>query len=80
MDRTRIWAAATRPLQDACLATGLGLVPDPGGAAFTGPRCQFRSGCDRTLAIIHYPVRLQRQPERFDLEYTAADGTRQRPS
>ena len=74
------WAAATKALEDACAATGLDLVPDPGGAAFYGPKVsvQVKDAIGRTwqMSTIQYDFN---QPERFDLEYTAADGTRQRP-
>ena len=74
------WAAATQALQDACDASGLEVVPDPGGAAFYGPKVsvQVKDAIGRTwqMSTIQYDFN---QPERFDLEYTAADGTRQRP-
>ena len=74
------WAAATKALEDACAATGLDLVPDPGGAAFYGPKVsvQVKDAIGRTwqMSTIQYDFN---QPDRFDLEYTAADGTRQRP-
>ena len=74
------WAAATRALQDACDASGLEVVPDPGGAAFYGPKVsvQVKDAIGRTwqMSTIQYDFN---QPERFDLEYTAADGTHQRP-
>ena len=74
------WAAATKALEDACAATGLDLVPDPGGAAFYGPKVsvQVKDAIGRTwqMSTIQYDFN---QPERFDLEYTAADGSRQRP-
>ncbi|MBE6481847.1 MAG: threonine--tRNA ligase [Actinomyces ruminicola] len=74
------WEAATRTLQEVCDSTGLQLVPDPGGAAFYGPKVsvQVKDAIGRTwqMSTIQYDFN---QPERFDLEYTAADGTRQRP-
>ena len=74
------WAAATQALQDACDASGLEVVPDPGGAAFYGPKVsvQVKDAIGRTwqMSTIQYDFN---QPERFDLEYTAADGTHQRP-
>ena len=74
------WAAATAALQEACDASGLQVVPDPGGAAFYGPKVsvQVKDAIGRTwqMSTIQYDFN---QPERFDLEYTAADGTRQRP-
>ena len=74
------WAAATQALQDACDASGLEVVPDPGGAAFYGPKVsvQVKDAIGRTwqMSTIQYDFN---QPERFDLEYTAADGSRRRP-
>lgn len=63
-----------------CRSTGLQLVPDPGGAAFYGPKVsvQVKDAIGRTwqMSTIQYDFN---QPERFDLEYAAADGTHQRP-
>ena len=74
------WAAATAALQEACDASGLEVVPDPGGAAFYGPKVsvQVKDAIGRTwqMSTIQYDFN---QPERFDLEYTAADGTHRRP-
>ena len=74
------WAAATAALQGACDASGLQVVPDPGGAAFYGPKVsvQVKDAIGRTwqMSTIQYDFN---QPERFDLEYTAADGTHRRP-
>ena len=74
------WEVATRTLEEVCTSTGLDLVPDPGGAAFYGPKVsvQARDAIGRTwqMSTIQYDFN---QPERFDLEYTAADGTHQRP-
>ena len=74
------WAAATAALQEACDASGLAVVPDPGGAAFYGPKVsvQVKDAIGRTwqMSTIQYDFN---QPERFDLEYTAPDGTHRRP-
>ena len=74
------WTVATRTLEEVCRSTGLDFVPDPGGAAFYGPKVsvQVRDAIGRTwqMSTIQYDFN---QPERFDLEYTAADGSRQRP-
>ncbi|MDO4900437.1 threonine--tRNA ligase [Actinomyces sp.] len=74
------WESATRTLEEVCTSTGLELVPDPGGAAFYGPKVsvQVKDAIGRTwqMSTIQYDFN---QPERFDLEYTAADGTRRRP-
>ncbi|MCY0903808.1 threonine--tRNA ligase [Arthrobacter sp. H14-L1] len=74
------WDEATRTLAEVAEASGLDLVPDPGGAAFYGPKIsvQARDAIGRTwqMSTIQLDFNL---PERFELEYQAADGTRQRP-
>ncbi|MGY1642806.1 threonine--tRNA ligase [Geodermatophilus sp. SYSU D00703] len=74
------WAVATRVLEDAAKETGLELVPDPGGAAYYGPKIsvQARDAIGRTwqMSTIQYDFN---QPARFGLEYTTADGSRQQP-
>ena len=71
---------ATTVLERACAATGLDLVPDPGGAAFYGPKVsvQVKDAIGRTwqMSTVQYDFN---QPERFGLEYTASDGTHRRP-
>lgn len=75
-----VWEEATRTLAEVAEASGLELVPDPGGAAFYGPKIsvQARDAIGRTwqMSTIQLDFNL---PERFELEYQAADGTRQRP-
>ncbi|MEU0153068.1 threonine--tRNA ligase [Micromonospora fulviviridis] len=74
------WATATSVLEQCALETGLDLVPDPGGAAFYGPKIsvQAKDAIGRTwqLSTIQYDFN---QPKGFGLEYQAADGTRQQP-
>ncbi|GAA1079465.1 threonine--tRNA ligase [Nocardiopsis metallicus] len=74
------WQEATDTLRRAAEKQGLELVLDPGGAAFYGPKIsvQAKDAIGRTwqMSTIQVDFNL---PERFDLEYTAADGTRQRP-
>lgn len=74
------WEEATAVLAAVAEKQGLPLVPDPGGAAFYGPKIsvQARDAIGRTwqMSTIQLDFNL---PERFDLEYTAADGSRQRP-
>ncbi|GAB2769102.1 threonine--tRNA ligase [Nocardioides salsibiostraticola] len=76
------WAIATKVLEDVCLETGLELVPDPGGAAYYGPKVsvQARDAIGRTwqMSTIQYDFN-QPSPERFALEYVASDGSRQQP-
>lgn len=75
-----VWAQATEALRVAAEDSGLELVPDPGGAAFYGPKIsvQARDALGRTwqMSTIQVDFNL---PERFELEYTAGDGSRQRP-
>ena len=75
-----IWDEATRTLREVAEDSGLELVPDPAGAAFYGPKIsvQARDAIGRTwqMSTIQLDFNL---PERFDLEYQASDGTRQRP-
>ncbi|MCW2750352.1 MAG: threonine--tRNA ligase, partial [Aeromicrobium sp.] len=74
------WAVATEVLREAAEGTGLELIPDPGGAAFYGPKIsvQARDAIGRTwqLGTIQYDFN---QPAGFGLEYVAADGSRQQP-
>jgi threonyl-tRNA synthetase len=74
------WDAATAALQEAADASGLELVPDPGGAAFYGPKIsvQAKDAIGRTWQMSTIQVDFN-FPERFELEYQAADGSRQRP-
>jgi threonyl-tRNA synthetase len=74
------WERATETLREAAQRQDLELVMDPGGAAFYGPKIsvQARDAIGRTwqMSTIQVDFNL---PERFGLEYTAADGSRQRP-
>ena len=74
------WEQATEELRQAALESGLELVADPGGAAFYGPKIsvQAKDAIGRTwqLSTIQVDYNL---PKRFELEYQAADGTRQQP-
>jgi threonyl-tRNA synthetase len=74
------WASATAELEAAARESGLELVPDPGGAAFYGPKIsvQARDAIGRTWQMSTIQVDFN-QPKRFGLEYQAADGTRQQP-
>ena len=75
-----MWQTTTEALRRVAVASGLELVDDPGGAAFYGPKIsvQARDAIGRTwqLSTVQIDPNL---PERFDLEYTASDGSRQRP-
>ena len=75
-----VWEEATATLAEVATESGLELVADPGGAAFYGPKIsvQARDAIGRTwqMSTVQLDFTL---PERFELEYTAADGSRQRP-
>jgi threonyl-tRNA synthetase len=75
-----IWESATKTLESVANASGLTLVPDPGGAAFYGPKIsvQAKDAIGRTwqMSTIQLDFNL---PERFDLEYVGSDGDRHRP-
>jgi threonyl-tRNA synthetase len=74
------WEAATGTLREVGEESGLDLVPDPGGAAFYGPKIsvQARDAIGRSWQLSTIQLDFN-QPKRFGLEYTAADGTRQEP-
>ncbi|GIH17383.1 threonine--tRNA ligase [Rugosimonospora africana] len=74
------WAEATEALRTAAVDSGLELVPDPGGAAFYGPKIsvQVKDAIGRTWQMSTIQVDFN-QPERFGLEYQSAEGGRQRP-
>jgi threonyl-tRNA synthetase len=75
-----LWEKATSTLSKVATDSGLDLVPDPGGAAFYGPKIsvQARDAIGRTwqMSTIQLDFNL---PERFDIEYTANDGQKRRP-
>jgi threonyl-tRNA synthetase len=74
------WAEATDALRKAATAQKLELVLDEGGAAFYGPKIsvQAKDAIGRTWQMSTIQVDFQ-LPQRFELEYSATDGTRQRP-
>ena len=75
-----IWDRSTEILERVATKSGLELVPDPAGAAFYGPKIsvQARDAIGRTwqMSTVQLDFNL---PERFNLEYTAPDGSKQRP-
>ncbi|MGE0780236.1 threonine--tRNA ligase [Mycolicibacterium sp.] len=75
-----VWEEATETLREVGEASGLELVPDPGGAAFYGPKIsvQVRDALGRSWQMSTIQLDFN-MPDRFELEYTAADGSRQRP-
>ncbi|CAB4773514.1 unannotated protein [freshwater metagenome] len=75
-----IWETATEALVSALDAHGVSYSVKEGDAAFYGPKIDIhvRDAIGRTwqLSTIQCDFNL---PERFDLEYVASDGSRQRP-
>ncbi|MGW4353184.1 threonine--tRNA ligase [Nocardia sp. NPDC004582] len=75
-----LWEEATETLRKVATDSGLELVPDPGGAAFYGPKIsvQAKDALGRTwqMSTIQLDFNL---PERFELEYTGSDGAKHRP-
>ncbi|MCL2315555.1 MAG: threonine--tRNA ligase [Actinomycetia bacterium] len=75
------WATATAILEQVAREEGLELVPDPGGAAYYGPKLsvQAKDAIGRTwqMSTIQYDFNM---PTRFELEYIAPDGSHQRPT
>jgi threonyl-tRNA synthetase len=74
------WAEATAALEQAAASSGLELVPDPGGAAYYGPKIsvQARDAIGRSWQMSTIQVDFN-QPERFELEYQGDDGQRHQP-
>jgi threonyl-tRNA synthetase len=75
-----IWESATNALSTALESHGVEYSVKEGDAAFYGPKIDIhiRDAIGRTwqLSTIQCDFNL---PERFDLEYVATDGSRQRP-
>jgi threonyl-tRNA synthetase len=69
------WEKATAVLEQVAVDSGITLVPDPGGAAYYGPKIsvQAKDAIGRTwqMSTIQYDFN---QPARFGLTYTGPDG------
>ncbi|MGH8859892.1 MAG: aminoacyl--tRNA ligase-related protein, partial [Jatrophihabitantaceae bacterium] len=74
------WAVATRVLEETAVASGLELVPDPGGAAYYGPKISVQAkdaiGRSWQMSTIQHDFN---QPARFELAYQGSDGERHQP-
>ncbi|MCR4256834.1 MAG: threonine--tRNA ligase [Candidatus Uhrbacteria bacterium] len=74
------WTVAEQTLAELLREVGMPFQTDEGEAAFYGPKIDFRAkdsiGRTYQLATIQLDFNL---PERFELEYTAEDGTKRRP-
>jgi threonyl-tRNA synthetase len=75
-----VWDEATATLAEVAAESGLELVPDPGGAAFYGPKIsvQARDAIGRTWQMSTIQLDFN-MPQRFELEYQGADGERHQP-
>lgn len=75
-----IWDRSTEILRSVATKSGLELVPDPEGAAFYGPKVsvQARDAIGRTWQMSTVQLDFN-MPERFNLQYTAPDGSKQQP-
>jgi threonyl-tRNA synthetase len=75
-----MWDEATETLREVAESSGLELVPDPGGAAFYGPKIsvQVRDALGRSWQMSTIQLDFT-MPDRFELEYTSPDGSRRRP-
>ncbi len=75
-----LWDEATEGLREALDASGLEYIIDEGGGAFYGPKIDVdvgdAIGRSWQLSTVQLDFNL---PERFDLEYISADGSRKRP-
>ncbi|MBU6228171.1 MAG: threonine--tRNA ligase [Cyanobacteria bacterium REEB459] len=75
-----VWETSQGALRRAVQTLGMEYFEAPGEAAFYGPKLDFifRDALDREwqLGTVQVDYNL---PERFDLEYVAEDGSRQRP-
>ena len=74
------WESSTDALRQVALASGLKLTEVPGEAAFYGPKIDLKTrdaiGRVWQLSTVQVDPNL---PERFDLEFTGADGEKHRP-
>ncbi len=75
-----LWVKATDALKTAMDKTGLPYGIDEGGGAFYGPKIdiKIKDSIGRMWQCATLQVDFQ-NPERFDMHYIAADGTRTRP-
>ena len=76
----QVWDLATQALVDALQQKQWDYIEDKGGGAFYGPKIDLKIqdaiGRMWQCSTIQLDFNL---PERFDMEYVGADGTRQRP-
>lgn len=75
-----LWESAQSQLKNAVIANGLEYFEQSGEAAFYGPKIDFMVtdaiGREHQLATVQLDFV---QPERFELEYTVDDGSKQQP-
>lgn len=76
----KLWQSAQATIRDLAVKNGLDFFEASGEAAFYGPKIDFMAtdalGREHQVATVQLDFV---QPERFGLEYTAEDGTKQQP-
>jgi threonyl-tRNA synthetase len=76
----KLWQTAQEQLKNAVMANNLEYFEETGEAAFYGPKIDFMGtdaiGREHQVATVQLDFVM---PERFRLEYTAEDGSKQRP-
>lgn len=80
MGSDEAWELATNGLREALDENGIEYVVNEGDGAFYGPKIDFHleDSLGRTWQCGTIQLDMQ-MPERFNLEYTAADGSKKRP-
>ncbi|MDR3278398.1 MAG: threonine--tRNA ligase [Oscillospiraceae bacterium] len=80
MGAVETWDAAEKSLEDALIAKNVSYKVNPGDGAFYGPKIDFhlKDSIGRTWQCGTIQLDFQ-MPERFELEYTGADGEKHRP-
>ncbi len=77
-----VWQLATDALISALNSKGWDYVVDEGGGAFYGPKIDIKIHSGEAIGRLWQCSTIQvdfNLPERFNMEYVAADGSRQRP-
>jgi threonyl-tRNA synthetase len=80
MGEIEAWNRAEAAIRRVLESTGMPFEVDEGGGAFYGPKIdlKIRDALGREWQCTTFQLDYQ-MPERFELEYVAADGSRQRP-
>jgi len=81
MGDPKLWAEAEKNLEDTLISKGVTFDVQPGEGAFYGPKVDImiEDAIGRSWQVATIQLDFVMLPERFDLEYTAEDGSKQRP-